>query len=149
MTDVNPSTCMLQFEWKQVKNISYRFSDGINVAEVTEVEFLKQVKSSADEVGFVVYLHKLPAEFSFFKVAFVLLSECHQWSAAPISACLRHGRWWGLGVSTIPESFPCIHPSRLDRPRVPICTFLTQLGIIPSILGLVTCAQPTVPLSLS
>ena len=73
-------------------------------------------------------------QFSLYSV-FVLLSECHEWSAAPISAFLRRGPRSCLrsecctgGESMEAASrvnwLPCTHQStlstRLDRPQVPI-----------------------------
>jgi len=75
----------------------------------------------------VTYFRKI-SQFNFVTLIFAHLSECHEWSIAPISTCLRRVLWWMLhwwrvSGSTARELFPCTHQStpstRVDTPQVP------------------------------
>jgi len=68
-----------------------------------------------------------------------VLPDCHEWSATPISACLRpettwlHSQWmlhwWRVSGSTARELLRRTHPStsrtKLDNPQIP---FFKSLG---------------------
>jgi len=97
-------------------------------------------------------LHKM--RFSSIINAFVLLSECHEWSTVPIFASLRHGprvcfrngccTSGGSMAAPRVKPFPCTHPLALTvapewtSSKLDCQVFgVTRLGIEPSLPALV------------
>ena len=86
--------------------------------------------------------------------ALVLLSECHEWYAAPASACLRRGpcgcfavRWWRSQRQHCAWTVSLHPPSNAEHEAGQAATVWPDRESNPAYQALVARVQPTAPLS--